>query len=214
MRPVHRISGVLLSLTLFAGCQLSEKPDMSQDTSAAGNGSTAESIQAKFRLNPAPKQAYRVTLNIDDAPGPFAVIEGFAQYVAEDCTYMINKAAGVPAHPQKIIPIAYKKIDERTYETMIYIDAMQDEDYFGQGVCRWNLVVVSAELRATGAKGETRFFASLSLDSLLANKAQTKQHETKRYPTDAALPDFTSMGLDPITGKSFSLTFTSEAIAP
>jgi hypothetical protein len=214
MRPVHRISGVLLSFTLFAGCQPSEKPDMSQDHKAIADSSADESVEAKFKQNPAPKQAYRVTLNVDDAPGPFAVVEGFAQFAATDCTYIINKVAGATAYPQKIIPIIYKKIDDHAYEGIVHTDAMQDEDYFGQGVCHWNLVVVSAQLRATGATGETRFFARLPREALLTNERQTSRHESKRYPADAALPDFSSTGLDPISGQFFSLTFTSELVTP
>lgn len=77
-----------------------------------------------------------------------------------------------------------------------------------------SLVVVSAQLRASGAKGETRFFASLSREALLAGERQVSRHEKKRYPRDQTLPDFNSLGLDPITGDAFSTTLTSQAIRP
>ncbi len=214
MHPVYRMLS-LLPLWALAGCHTPETQMTSQDiTSVATDPATGPAVEAKFKLNPSPKQAYRVILSVKDAPGPFAAIEGFAQYSAPDCTYIINEAAGATAHPEKIIPVAYTKIDEHTYAGTIHTDAMQDEDYFGQGVCHWNLVVVSAQLRATGAQGETRFFATLSRDALLAHQPQTRRHEKKRYPSDPAVSDFSSLGLDPPTDDSFPLTFTSEAVAP
>ncbi len=213
MHPVYRMLGLLPFIAL-AGCHSPETQMMSQDTTSVATDPTVEQIEAKFKQNPSPKQAYRVILNVADAPGPFAVIEGFAQYTAPECTYILNEAAGATAHPEKLIPVTYTKVDERTYAGIVHTDAMQDEDYFGKGVCHWNLVVVSAQLRATGAQGETRFFASLPGDALLAHEPETRRHEKKRYPRDPAVSDFSSLGLDPPTDDTFQLTFTSEAVAP
>lgn len=216
MHPVYRKLGLLplLPLLALAGCRSPETQMMSQDTTSPATDSAVEQIEAKFKQNSSPKQAYRVTLSIADAPGPFAVIEGFAQYVALDCTYTINELEGATAHPEKRIPVTYTKVDERTYTGVVHIDAMQDEDYFGKGVCHWNLVVVSAQLRATGAQGETRFFAALQRDALLAHQPQTSLHKKQRYPRDPAISDVNSLGLDPPTDDMFPLTFTSEAVTP
>lgn len=213
MHPIYQMLG-LLPVMVLAGCNSPESQTMSQDTTSVVTDQTTESIEAGFKQNPSPKHAYRVTLTFPDAPGPFASIEGFAQYTAPDCTYIINKAAGATAHPEKLIPVTYAKIDERTYAGTVHTDAMQDEDYFGKGVCHWNLVVVSAQLRATGAQGETRFFATLSRSALLAHEPQTSRHEKKRYPSDPAVSDFSSLGLDPVSEDSFPLTITSEVVAP
>jgi hypothetical protein len=205
----------LLPIIALTSCDPSETRTMNQkeNTSVAIDPATGP-IEAKFKQNPSPKQAYRVILDFAEAPGSFAVIEGFAQYAAPGCTYIINEAAGATAHPEKVIPVTYTKVDERRYTAIVHTDGMQDEDYFGQGVCEWNLVVVSAQLRATGAQGETRFFATLSRDALLAHQSQSRRHEKKRYPSDPSVPDFSSLGLDPPSEDSFSLTLTSEAVTP
>ncbi len=214
MHPICRLLSLLPVMALIS-CDPSESRMMNQQeiTSVAIDPAIGP-IEARFRQNPSPKHAYRVTLNVADAPGSFAAIEGFAQYAAPDCTYVINEAAGATAHPEKVIPVVYTKIDERTYAGIVHTDAMVDEDYFGKGLCHWNLVVVSAQLRATGAQGETRFFAALSRDGLLAHEPETSRHEKKRYPRDSVVPDFSSLGLDPTSQDSFQLTFTSEAVAP
>lgn len=130
----------LILLGALAGCHLRESQKPSQDSAFAATASATGPIEARFKENPSPQRAYRVTLDVADAPGPFAVIEGFAQFTAPNCTYVINKAAGAIARPEKRIPVAYTKINERTYVGTVHIDAMLDEDYFGKGVCRWELV--------------------------------------------------------------------------
>jgi hypothetical protein len=58
------------SLLPLAAC--SPYADAERDVAAGGRGLA--------KLNPAPKQAYELVLTLKDAPGPFAVVEGVAQY--------------------------------------------------------------------------------------------------------------------------------------
>lgn len=212
MHPFSRVLGLSAAI-LLTSCDPSENRMMKQEQSTAvATAPTPEEIEAKFRQNPSPKQAYRVILDVSNAPGPFASIEGFAQYAAPDCTYVINEAAGATAHPEQRIPVTYTKQDDGTYAGIVHTDAMLDEDYFGKGICRWGLVVVSAQMRATGAQGETRFFASLDREALLGGKPQTRVHERKRYPRDPVIADFSSLGLDPPSDDVFPLTLTSEIV--
>ena len=215
MHPVCRTLG-LLSILALTSCHPSENRTTMNENQTAGAAidPDAQPVEARFKENPAPRQAYRVTLDVAQAPGPFAVVDGFAQFTAPDCTYVINEAAGAVAHPEKIVPVAYTRVDDTTYAGTVYADAMLDEDYFGQGVCRWKLVVVSTELRATGAAGEARVFASLPGETLLAGGSHSTLHEKKRYPRDPGIADFSSLGLDPVSDDAFPLTLTSEPATP
>ena len=57
--------------------------------------SIQEQTEARFQLNPHPKQAYRLRIKINDAPGPLKLIGKFGVgYKAENCTYIINKIEG------------------------------------------------------------------------------------------------------------------------
>ena len=62
----------VLALVLLAAC--SPYADAERDVAAGGRGLA--------KLNPAPKQAYELVLTLKGAPGPFAVVEGVAQYDA------------------------------------------------------------------------------------------------------------------------------------
>lgn len=111
---------------------------------ACSNAEVSMNIQketeAKFHLNPQPKQAYRLMIKINDTPGPLQLMGKMSVgYKAEDCTYIINKFEGAPAHPEKNVQFDIHQINEFEYESIVYADAVLNEDYFGDGVCHWNL---------------------------------------------------------------------------
>ncbi|ALN63395.1 hypothetical protein GLA29479_2529 [Lysobacter antibioticus] len=139
-------------------------------------------MEAKYKRNPAPKQPYQIVLKIEGAPGPFAKIEGFASYEATECTYTPDPIAGVPLKPGSDIPMEFSKVDESTYTATIYADAMLDEDYLGRGVCHWGLMSVNTWVKATGAKTDISYVATLWSDDLIAQKARTNYYVKYAYP--------------------------------
>jgi len=130
----------------------------------------AEKPMHDYKQNPNPKQRYDITMTIADAPGPFASIEGIAQYQAPDCWYTLNKLEGVHANPEQVLPITYTRVNDTTYVGTVYLDAMLDEDYYGRGVCHWTLTFASTSLKATGGAVETKFGASISKKDLAAQR--------------------------------------------
>ena len=80
----HRGRPLLALIALLPLAACSPYADAERDVAAGGRGLA--------RLNPAPKQAYELVLTVKDAPGPFAVVEGVAQYDVsnyEDCGRII-----------------------------------------------------------------------------------------------------------------------------
>jgi hypothetical protein len=207
---------LLLALSL-AACAPS-RTDMStsnpeSDTADAG---------PVYRVNPQPKRAYAITLRIADAPGPFASVEGFAQYniVNQDCLPAMNTFSGAQSEPNRTTPsINFVKVSDDTYTATVYVDLMQDADYFGNGVCRWEFVMVRAQLRATGDKAETEFLPTIRAESVLAQESETKYFPSWRYPR-SDIDDFPSFGNDPDYYKSdlrsdlFSITLAAKEVAP
>lgn len=155
-----------------------------------GNG--ADSRPPPIRLNPHPVRAYRVTLTLDDAPGPFRAVEGFAEYTAKyrdepgrTCGYM---AGGVGAFIALSWgePFQLKKISDDIYEGVVYADGMLDEDYDGEGVCHWEMIQVRARLRANDSQVGTRFAPFMSTSSGLSEKSEERYFWKGTY----ANPDF------------------------
>ena len=138
-----------------------------------GSGETTADGDPIYEKNPHPTQAYRITMTIEDAPGPFEWISGTAFYEMtnhKQCT-PIEPIAGVWSKSKEDgIPIHFKKINESTYVATIYADGMVDSDYYGKGVCRWELTSVDVSLRATGKHEETRFQPGIYKDKLLSGE--------------------------------------------
>lgn len=166
------LTAALLSISSISACSNSEN-----------SMSIQQETEAKFHLNPQPKQAYRLKIKINDAPGPLKLMGKMGVgYKAEDCTYIINKIEGAPAHPEKNVQFDIHQINEFEYESIIYVDAVLNEDYFGNGVCHWNPEGFGFSLSATGKPEETRFNFSDILEKLLNKKLLTQYYWKWTYP--------------------------------
>ena len=173
MKPMTvLLTATLLSISSISACSNSEN-----------SMSIQQETEAKFHLNPQPKQAYRLKIKINDAPGPLKLMGKMGVgYKAEDCTYIINKIEGAPAHPEKNVQFDIHQINEFEYESIIYADAVLNEDYFGNGVYHWNPEGFGFSLSATGKPEETRFNFSDILEKLLSKKILTQYYWKWTYP--------------------------------
>lgn len=176
---------------------------------------------SKFRLNPNPRQRYDITMSIRDAPGPFEYVRFGASYEAEGCSYVISEFEGVRGHPEHHVDLEFKKVDEHTYVGTLYLDAMVDEDYYGNGVCHWKMTGMGVGLKATGAEEETRFSSSLMLESIQEQRSQETYLWKDRYPREEGYGNFAEFGeetLDevPIDERDqfFAIALTSREVQP
>ena len=163
--------------------------------------SIQEQTEARFQLNPHPKQAYRLRIKINDAPGPLVSMnDTYIRYMARDCSYVINHIEGVTSHPRKYVDIPLRQVGKNEYEASFYFDAVQDEDYFGEGVCHWKPDGFGGTFKATGKEEETGFTISDVMRNLLEKKTLTKYYWKWSYPyftrEDGSIsPDFVNFGI-------------------
>ena len=163
--------------------------------------SIQEQTEARFQLNPHPKQAYRLRIKINDAPGPLVSMNNtYVRYMARDCSYVINHIEGVTSHPRKYVDIPLRQVGKNEYEASFYFDAVQDEDYFGEGVCHWKPDGFGGTFKATGKEEETGFTISDVMRNLLEKKTLTKYYWKWSYPyftrEDGSIsPDFVNFGI-------------------
>ncbi|MFC0156303.1 hypothetical protein ACFFJ4_22850 [Xanthomonas dyei] len=145
----------------------------------------SNSTDPVYQKNPHPTQAYRITLTIEDAPGPFDWISGTAFYQMtnhKQCT-PIEPIAGVWSKSDEDgIPIRFEKRDASTYVATIYADGMVDADYYSKGVCKFELDGVGISLRATGDNNETRFQPALFKDEIHSSTPKVTYFWKGRYP--------------------------------
>jgi hypothetical protein len=188
------------------------------------NSMNAES-KVEIKERPNPQQAYRIVMTIENAPGPFALVEGSARYDAineQECGKLSTTpgAEGIASHVQTQPLVKMEKLSETSYATTVYADLMIDEDYFGRGVCQWAFSYMAALLRATGDERETRFLPSISAEEIAAGQAVVWYFWKGRYPRSQS-DDFPSSGYtDPnefkpdIRDELFTITLTPSRTTP
>ncbi len=179
-----------LSLAMALGasaCSRMESLFMSDDDASA----------TIFHEQPHPQQAYRLTMIIENAPGPFAQVRGAVQYNVKNYRECgrVNPEVGAPTNIVYLPEHPWRQIAPNVYETTVHADGMLDEDYYGKGVCHWELRGASALLRATGDERETRFLPAMDYDEIFAEKTKVLYFWKESYPTDSPLPS---------DGKGFS----------
>ena len=216
MKPMTALmTAAVFSVLSLNACGGSEKSRIQEQT------------EARFQLNPHPKQVYRLRIKINDAPGPLKLMRNMSVgYGARDCSYIINHIEGASANPEKKVRAETRKLAEFEYEAIIYADAVQDEDYFGEGVCHWKAEGFGLGFQATGSPNETIFNFGDSLNDLIEKKTLTKYYWKWSYPyftrEDGSIsPDFVNFGITSPELYSaeehkemFTITVTLEEIKP
>lgn len=186
MPRVFPVAFGLTSILAFAACTAS-----GIDMNAAANA------PPRYKANPAPKEAYRITMTIKDAPGPFAQMLGLAQFdvVNRDCLPPPDDNNGhLWPIPTEGVEIPLEKMPDGSYSGIVHADHMLDEDYFGRGVCQWGLIQAQVQLKATGAKAETKFIPSINADKIVSGGVETIYMSRGVYPAAEELEDYPTFG--------------------
>ncbi len=165
------------------------------------------------KKNPNPKMRYEVTVEVNDAPGPFETIIGIADYrVTNELCVPPTPVMGARIVPEQRATIQFERIHDNVFKGTVYADLYQDEDYFGKGTCHWALVAAGMDL----THGKVTFSASLFHDDLLSGKAVERFFATASYERaavqriDMGIPDRSQFkgngGLFSITMKAVEKT--------
>jgi len=214
-RPEPRGRPLLAFLALVPLAACSPYADAERDVAAGGRGLA--------KLNPAPKQAYELVLTLKDAPGPFAIVEGVAQYDVsnyEDCGRILP-ATGTASRMTSQEPVTLHKASENEYRGTFYLDRMLDEDYYGRGACHWLLKGVGAMLRATNGEADTRFLTFIDRKRMERDSPLTLYYPTLIYPRATTVANFGASGEEDPSEYSedlrdalFSTTTAVRTLAP
>lgn len=165
-------------------------------SSTACSDSVGDKQMPEYKENKSPERAFRLTMRIDNAPGPLKVMVSASQYdvVNRECLPppKDNPGGHLSPVPTSDIPFELTRISDNDYTGVVYADGMIDEDYHGRGVCRWSLIQAQVQLKATGAEGETKFIASLGRDEFVPGETKEIYYWKRGYPRSGTedFPDF------------------------
>ncbi|NID13963.1 hypothetical protein [Luteibacter yeojuensis] len=134
--------------------------------------------QPDIKLNPNPRMRYEITMTVKGAPGSFDSIDGYADYkVSNPASVPLTPITGATVEPERHEPIEFKRVGDNVYKAEVYVDKFLDEDYFGQGVCRWSIVAVSAGL----ISGPITFSPSIFSKDIFASSSVTRYFANGSY---------------------------------
>lgn len=148
----------------------------------AAGGQTAQAAQEpRYRLNPSPRKGYEVVVTVQGAPGPMVLLGGSVRFQATGCSYVVSSWAGVRAQPEQVVPVKFVRQTGNAFTGTVYRDQLLDADYFGNGVCQWDITGVAAGFSATGDPAEASFSATLSLPQLLSKTPVVLYYLNRNY---------------------------------
>lgn len=138
-----------------------------------------------IKRNPNPKMRYEITLAVHDAPGPFESVSGYMQHQVLDkaCVPEIpfEGAKVMPDHP---VDFAFTRINDQEYVGTVYLDLLQDDDYYGLGECHWTMTLAGVVLKTQSAS----FVSSIPLSSIVARTPNSAYLPKKAYFAKASEP--------------------------
>lgn len=174
-----------------------------------------------FKLNPAPRRVFEVTFEIHDAPGPLMAVRGSAGYSAPqapNCTFVTNAWAGTWGTPFKGLSLPVTPAGPNRFVMTVALDAMLDEDYYGKGVCRWEMGEAGAGFAAGTSEEDTRYGMSLDAKEFLDGASYRQYFWKGDYPRlpgpggNSAAGDRRPEGFGPTHRNNlFSITATVKA---
>lgn len=189
-----------------------------------GCSSTTSALKVKkplAKLNPTPSQGYEITVQLANAP-QFLVASGGAQFngVNAGCkqTQYMSGAVSTTQHDETI---KLTKVSETLYRGIVYTDQLLDENYFGRGLCHWELSHFGVSFSAAPNKQSTNYTMSLNEDLVKALKADTRYFWKGYYPR-ATMEGFVDIGDQQLSedvrrqhgDEFFSITLSSKKLAP
>lgn len=190
---------LILSLALLAtGCSHMIDPDIKQ--------------------NPHPVKRYEITMIIEGAPGPFESIEGHMQFdVSNPLCAPQDPVSGARPTPIERPPIVFSRVSGETYKGVVYLDLMQDDDYYGLGICHWSMTAAVVSLNIHGLS----LSSDISTDEIVSGKSMTRYFTKESYldtrradSSDFGMPTNNEHYVTDHPSQFFSTTLTAKESRP
>jgi hypothetical protein len=171
-------------------------------------------IDPDIKQNPHPVKRYEITMTIDGAPGPFDSIEGHMQFdISNPLCAPQDPVSGARPTPIERPPIVFTRVSGETYKGTVYLDLIQDDDYYGLGICHWSMTAAVVSLNVHGLS----FSSNASADEIVTQKAKLQYFDKASY-LDKVSKDYSDAGIaitDYITqhpDEFFSVKMTGKEI--
>jgi hypothetical protein len=144
-----------------------------------GANGSAES-KPDIRRKPQPRSLYDVTVTVRGAPGLFDRTEGWTDYrVMNEPCVPLTPITGVTSAPEWRESIALEAVGGNVYQGQVVTDLLADENYYGLGVCHWDVVAATVVFAVRGIK----FTMPLFKAELKDGRVVTRYYSNRSYAT-------------------------------
>lgn len=143
-----------------------------------GACASKERTPPPYEANPSPKEAYEVVVTTHDAPEDMFLSGAAVGYLIADsgCLPPIENFEGVSYGIEKhLVEIPLKKTAPDRYVGTYFRDGLASKDYFGRGICSWDVQYVSASLKTRSTKQFTYFPISTTPQKRTATRYSRKE---------------------------------------
>ena len=193
---------LLLSLVAVATTACTSKTSESESMNASAKiGDTSTQHEPLRNLNPSPMKAYDIRVVLKDPPGPFAEVVAAAQYDvanAAECGEPQPLSGAIPRISSSE-PIELTKLSETEYTARVYVDRILDEDYYGRGTCRWELVEARVALTGSADSTATTYVTALTADAIIQQSFDKIFFSSIHYPR-VDIENYTNFGRKTLNG--------------
>jgi hypothetical protein len=144
-------------------------------TTACGSHMSTPDI----KQNPHPAKRYEITMTIEGAPGAFDSVDGYVMFqIQNDDCVPLQPGSGARLAPRKSVPLTLSKVnDSNSYKSTFYLDQLKDENYFGLGICHWNVGGAGLNLKVRNVT----FSPSMSLQDIQSQKTISRYFIDEDY---------------------------------
>lgn len=131
-----------------------------------------------YETNPSPKEAVEVIVTTRDAPEDMYLVGAAVGYMIANgnCLPPIDNFEGVSYGIEKhLVEIPLRKTASGRYAGTFFRDGLASKNYFGRGVCSWEVQYVSASLRTHSTEQFTYFTVSTTPEERTATRYSRKE---------------------------------------
>lgn len=171
------------------------------------------------KLNPHARDGHVLSFHFDDLPQALTQVTATADFqVANvECVPVdYGKAiGGVRLAPRHSLPLSLNRGDDGRYVAIVHVDALLDEDYYGLGVCRWELTTATVHFHSPS----THFVGGLKAERLIAGGETVQYYLTrdlahKPRSMDYVYGETAADFYQPSAGPQFTLVLNAHKEVP
>jgi hypothetical protein len=162
---------------LFAITTLMAPITMNNTTLSANSDSSTEAITAaavtelpviEVKHKASTKASHILVANFSGLPAPLSNVTATADYVVDDVECVPSQQdSGARLRSEHSQQLVLQRDENYRFATTFDIDGLQDEDYFGLGICHWALEWVTVRFESE----TTKFVGALSIDQIKTGKS-------------------------------------------